>query len=178
MYFRALDLPVTDHTYEDCRLMDEARAKGLPYTAGIVEFQKLLTKLGWVQSGRMMKKWTNRDYQPISCDRHYIFILGWKFSLLCRSTSVKRSKFRGSLLLSKSQHIVKSSMKQYKELGQILSPIVKAGNNGRPWGHAAMCDNRFSDICMVIHGDSCFNLKTNSSFTWPCAVPPERTMEQ
>ena len=27
-----------------------------------------------------------------------------------------------------------------------------------PWAHAAMCDNTYSDICMIIHGDSCFNL--------------------
>ncbi|XP_072024236.1 lysophosphatidylcholine acyltransferase 2-like isoform X3 [Amphiura filiformis] len=42
----ALNLPVTDHTYEDCRLMEHARAKGLPLVAGIVEFQKILNKLG------------------------------------------------------------------------------------------------------------------------------------
>ncbi|XP_071959020.1 lysophosphatidylcholine acyltransferase 2-like isoform X2 [Antedon mediterranea] len=43
---KALDLPVTDHTFEDCRLMMEASKFGLPMEAGIVEFQKIIVKLG------------------------------------------------------------------------------------------------------------------------------------
>ena len=42
--------------------------------------------------------------------------------------------------------------------GLILRGMVKnlpllrsAGNNGRPWVHAIMCDNTYSDICMIIH---------------------------
>ena len=39
-----------------------------------------------------------------------------------------------------------------------LPLLRRAGNNSRPWVHAVMCDNTYSDICMIIHGDSCFNL--------------------
>ncbi|XP_033626356.1 lysophosphatidylcholine acyltransferase 2-like isoform X1 [Asterias rubens] len=42
----AIDKPVTDHTFEDCRLMMRAHEMGLPIEVGLVEFQKLLTKLG------------------------------------------------------------------------------------------------------------------------------------
>ncbi|XP_038050368.1 lysophosphatidylcholine acyltransferase 2-like isoform X2 [Patiria miniata] len=42
----AIDKPVTDHTFEDCRLMMRAQEMGLPLEVGLVEFQKLLTKLG------------------------------------------------------------------------------------------------------------------------------------
>ena len=42
--------------------------------------------------------------------------------------------------------------------GNVLRGMVKnmpllrrAGNNGRPWVHAVMCDNIYSDICMIIH---------------------------
>ncbi|XP_070574724.1 lysophosphatidylcholine acyltransferase 2-like isoform X1 [Ptychodera flava] len=42
----ALNVPVTDHTYEDTRLMLQATKTGLPLSAGLVEFQKIRTKLG------------------------------------------------------------------------------------------------------------------------------------
>lgn len=42
----SLKVPVTDHTYEDCKLMQDAEEKGLPNEVGLVEFQKLLNKLG------------------------------------------------------------------------------------------------------------------------------------
>lgn len=40
---------MTDHTYEDCKLMKDAEEKGLPNEVGLVEFQKLLNKLGYVE---------------------------------------------------------------------------------------------------------------------------------
>ncbi|XP_077982422.1 lysophosphatidylcholine acyltransferase 2-like [Glandiceps talaboti] len=43
---KALDIPVTDHTFEDTRLMVQATKTGLPLSAGLVEFQKLRNKLG------------------------------------------------------------------------------------------------------------------------------------
>ena len=46
----------------------------------------------------------------------------------------------------------------YKGNGQNLPLLQRAGNNGSPCVHAAMCDNTCSDICMMIHSDSCFNL--------------------
>ncbi|XP_072169325.1 lysophosphatidylcholine acyltransferase 2-like [Diadema setosum] len=44
---KSLNVPVTDHTYEDCRLMEEAASMGLPCEVGVVEFSKLLRKLGF-----------------------------------------------------------------------------------------------------------------------------------
>lgn len=52
--FSAIDKPVTDHTFEDCRLMMRAQEMGLPLEVGLVEFQKLLTKLGWVVSADLL----------------------------------------------------------------------------------------------------------------------------
>ncbi|KAH9509533.1 Lysophosphatidylcholine acyltransferase 2 [Bulinus truncatus] len=43
---RCLQCPITDHTYDDCRLMNEAEKMKLPPNAAIVEFEKLHTKLG------------------------------------------------------------------------------------------------------------------------------------
>ena len=42
---RALGVPVTDHTYEDCRLMITAGELTLPMEAGLVEFTKISRKL-------------------------------------------------------------------------------------------------------------------------------------
>ncbi|XP_052584367.1 lysophosphatidylcholine acyltransferase 2 isoform X2 [Peromyscus californicus insignis] len=41
----ALAIPVTDHTYEDCRLMISAGQLTLPMEAGLVEFSKISRKL-------------------------------------------------------------------------------------------------------------------------------------
>eukprot|EP00072_Mus_musculus_P052240 XP_006531114.1 PREDICTED: lysophosphatidylcholine acyltransferase 2 isoform X1 [Mus musculus] len=41
----ALEIPVTDHTYEDCRLMISAGQLTLPMEAGLVEFSKISRKL-------------------------------------------------------------------------------------------------------------------------------------
>uniref|UniRef100_A0A8D3C3Z5 Lysophosphatidylcholine acyltransferase 2 n=1 Tax=Scophthalmus maximus TaxID=52904 RepID=A0A8D3C3Z5_SCOMX len=43
--FSALGVPVTDHTYEDCRLMISAGEMTLPMEAGLVEFTKISRKL-------------------------------------------------------------------------------------------------------------------------------------
>uniref|UniRef100_A0A3Q2NV06 Lysophosphatidylcholine acyltransferase 2 n=1 Tax=Fundulus heteroclitus TaxID=8078 RepID=A0A3Q2NV06_FUNHE len=42
---KALGIPVTDHTYEDCRLMISAGELTLPMEAGLVEFTKISRKL-------------------------------------------------------------------------------------------------------------------------------------
>lgn len=41
----ALEIPMTDHTYEDCRLMISAGQLTLPMEAGLVEFTKISRKL-------------------------------------------------------------------------------------------------------------------------------------
>ncbi|XP_059143736.1 lysophosphatidylcholine acyltransferase 2-like [Physella acuta] len=43
---RALMCPITDHTYDDCRLMTAADKLKLPLSSGLVEFEKLHSKLG------------------------------------------------------------------------------------------------------------------------------------
>ncbi|XP_037085268.1 lysophosphatidylcholine acyltransferase 2-like isoform X1 [Pollicipes pollicipes] len=42
----ALGVPVTDYTYDDCRLMSKARANNLPCETGLVEVTKLMHQLG------------------------------------------------------------------------------------------------------------------------------------
>ncbi|XP_068211115.1 lysophosphatidylcholine acyltransferase 2 isoform X1 [Palaemon carinicauda] len=42
----ALGVPVADYTYDDCRLMQKAKLKNLPYQTGLIEFQKLRHRLG------------------------------------------------------------------------------------------------------------------------------------
>jgi hypothetical protein len=45
---RTLGIPVSDYTYDDCRLMTKAKRMNLPFASGLVEVQKLRQKLGWV----------------------------------------------------------------------------------------------------------------------------------
>ena len=53
-----------------------------------------------------------------------------------------------------------------------LPTLQRTGNNGRPCVHAVMCDNTYSDICMIIHGDSCFNLvKSANRYQLHMTVP-------
>jgi len=42
----ALGIPVTDYTYDDCRLMSKARSKNLPCETGLVEVSNLSRQLG------------------------------------------------------------------------------------------------------------------------------------
>lgn len=44
--FRALGIPVSDYTYDDCRLMTKAKQMNLPHATDLVEVQKLRHKLG------------------------------------------------------------------------------------------------------------------------------------
>ena len=43
-----LAIPVTDHSFEDCRLMMEAKKLGMPMEAGLVEYYKLSPMIGYV----------------------------------------------------------------------------------------------------------------------------------
>ena len=43
--FRKLNLPTSDHTFEDIRLMTSGTRHSLPFNAGIVEFVKLKDRL-------------------------------------------------------------------------------------------------------------------------------------
>ncbi|XP_067004235.2 lysophosphatidylcholine acyltransferase isoform X2 [Anabrus simplex] len=46
---KALGVPVSDYTYDDCRIMTRAKQMNLPYASELVEVQKLRTKLGLSQ---------------------------------------------------------------------------------------------------------------------------------
>ena len=45
---RTLGIPVSDYTYDDCRLMTKAKRMNLPFASGLIEVQKLRQKLGYV----------------------------------------------------------------------------------------------------------------------------------
>jgi len=57
----ALGVPVTDHTYDDCRLMLKSKKKNLPHRTGLVEFAKLHDKLGlsWTQVSDSLDKFAH-----------------------------------------------------------------------------------------------------------------------
>ncbi|XP_048253838.1 lysophosphatidylcholine acyltransferase 2-like isoform X1 [Haliotis rufescens] len=78
-----LNCPVTDHTYDDCRLMVRAARLKLPMEAGLVEFQKLHQKLG-VNSKQM------QGYLE-------------KFCKIAKSGQINLEEFASYLHLPKSQ---------------------------------------------------------------------------
>lgn len=57
----ALGVPVTDHSYDDCRLMLKSKKKNLPHRTGLVEFAKLHDKLGlsWDQVSQSLDKFAD-----------------------------------------------------------------------------------------------------------------------
>ena len=56
-------------------------------------------------------------------------------------------------------HVIHTSECSYlRGMVKNLPLLRRAGNSGRPWVHAIMCDNTYSNICMIIHVDCCFNL--------------------
>ncbi|XP_037611203.1 lysophosphatidylcholine acyltransferase 2 [Sebastes umbrosus] len=63
---QALGVPVTDHTYEDCRLMISAGELTLPMEAGLVEFTKISRKLN-LKWDNMKKELEGFAAMAISC---------------------------------------------------------------------------------------------------------------
>lgn len=45
---RALEVPVSDYTYNDCRLLSRVKQMRLARTANLLEVHKLRAKIGWV----------------------------------------------------------------------------------------------------------------------------------
>lgn len=99
--FRHLNCPVTDHTYDDCRLMVRAARLKLPMEAGLVEFQKLHQKLGFVPSSKflfskhihfslywLISFWSNGYY--LLAYLAVIVLLMWRFN--CNNGEVFHSK--------------------------------------------------------------------------------------
>lgn len=46
--FRALKIPVSDYTYDDCRIISKAHQLHIPHASTIIEAHKLRNKLGLV----------------------------------------------------------------------------------------------------------------------------------
>ncbi|XP_037103747.1 lysophosphatidylcholine acyltransferase 2 [Syngnathus acus] len=63
---KALGVPVTDHTYEDCRLMISAGELTLPMEAGLVEFTKISRKLN-IKWDNVRKELDSFAAMAISC---------------------------------------------------------------------------------------------------------------
>lgn len=57
----ALGIPVTDHSFDDCRLMLKSKKKNLPHRTGLVEFAKLHDKLGlsWDEVSQSLDKFAD-----------------------------------------------------------------------------------------------------------------------
>lgn len=70
---RALGIPVSDYTYDDCRLMNRAKQMNLPYATDLVEVQKLRQKLGLDQSNIEEKlvesKLIRKEYSHLTCSQ-------------------------------------------------------------------------------------------------------------
>lgn len=48
--YRALGLPTSDLTYDDCKLMIRARQMNLPHFDDIVEIEKLRQRIGYAKN--------------------------------------------------------------------------------------------------------------------------------
>lgn len=54
LFFRALQIPVSDYTYDDCRIISKAHQLNIPRASIIVEAHKLRNKLGYVVETKYM----------------------------------------------------------------------------------------------------------------------------
>lgn len=46
LFYSALKVPVSDYTYDDCRIINKAHELDIPNTSSIIESHKLRYKLG------------------------------------------------------------------------------------------------------------------------------------
>lgn len=46
VFFRAHAIPVSDYTYDDCKIMIKAKDRNMPYSADIVDIEKLRQQIG------------------------------------------------------------------------------------------------------------------------------------
>ena len=54
-----------------------------------------------------------------------------------------------------------------REMVKNLPLLRRAGNSGRPWVHATICvTTHTATLCMIIHGNSCFNLVKSANRYW------------
>lgn len=45
-YFRNLNIPISDYSYDDCVVMTKAKDMNIPYPADIIEIRRYRQKLG------------------------------------------------------------------------------------------------------------------------------------
>lgn len=75
---RALGIPVSDYTYDDCRLMTKAKQMNLPHATDLVEVQKLRHKLGLdqcnIEDHLVESKMLRKEYSHVTCTQfaHYL----------------------------------------------------------------------------------------------------------
>ncbi|GLV42288.1 Lysophosphatidylcholine acyltransferase [Carabus blaptoides fortunei] len=75
---RALGIPVSDYTYDDCRLMSKAKQMNLPHATDLVEVQKLRQKLGLdqcnIEEHLVDSKMLRKEYSHVTCTQfaHYL----------------------------------------------------------------------------------------------------------
>ncbi|KAJ1529498.1 hypothetical protein ONE63_006271 [Megalurothrips usitatus] len=65
---KALNIPVSDYTYNDCRLLSRVKQMRLPHTTNVLEVQKLRTKLGLNESCAEDRLVSERPHGPLAVD--------------------------------------------------------------------------------------------------------------
>ena len=63
--FSALGIPVSNYTYDDCKLMNRAKQMKLPYAGKLVEVQRLRQALGLTESNMEEKIIRSSNYKSI-----------------------------------------------------------------------------------------------------------------
>lgn len=66
-------VPTTDHTFEDCRLMEYAKKANLKIGTGLVEFKKMQKKLGLVDFAYIAAQ--SLEYLPLLFSRMFVILL-------------------------------------------------------------------------------------------------------
>ena len=73
-----------------------------------------------------------------------------------RAAALRYRIFFFGLICAEETQFITGSMNFSVIRGMVknLPLLRRAGNNGRPWVHAIMCDNKYNDICMIIHAST------------------------
>ena len=75
---------------------------------------------------------------------------------MLRNGTTELLKVRMGLWLKGTLLVLWGVQKNISVRGMVknLPLLRRAGDNGCPWVHAIMCDNTYSDICMIIHAST------------------------
>ncbi|EEB14333.1 conserved hypothetical protein [Pediculus humanus corporis] len=147
---RALGIPVSNYTYDDCKLMNRAKQMKLPYAGKLVEVQRLRQALGLTESNMEEKIIRSSNYKSIIKSpmmSYYQFTEALKLSpnnslasqlfKLCDKKSIGVIDFRDYLLtvlvIAKNNNIL--------DLLYLVFKVVDKGDN-----HI-----KESDFCIMVH---------------------------